>query len=148
MNRMQLVASCLVVGVAVCTAKWMNAQAASSGNSAQNDAAQKTPPPPPQFTPTPEMLAIQAASEKDHQRVMNELGIKELRPPVDNDIHSPHPVNYDESKANVYQNVPDPLVMKSGEQVTSAEMWWKQRRPEIVELFDREIYGRTPEDLP
>ncbi len=33
-------------------------------------------PPRPAFTPTPEMLAIQAASEKDHQRVMDELGIK------------------------------------------------------------------------
>jgi hypothetical protein len=27
-------------------------------------------------------------------------------------------------------------------------MWWDQRRPEIVEDFDREIYGRTPKNLP
>src|SRR6185503_21019960 len=79
---------------------------------------------------------------------MKELGIHELRSPVDNDIHSPHPVNYDESRASVYANVPDPLVMTNGERVTSPEIWWKQRRPEIVELFDREIYGRTPAELP
>src|SRR6185312_5646548 len=28
------------------------------------------------------------------------------------------------------------------------EMWWNQRRPEIVEYFDREIYGRVPKDTP
>jgi hypothetical protein len=27
-------------------------------------------------------------------------------------------------------------------------MWWNQRRPEIVEDFDREVYGRTPQHLP
>ena len=69
-----------------------------------------TPPPPrPAVTPTPEMLAIQAASEKDHQRVMDELGIKQLRPGADADPKSPHAANYDESKANVYPNLPDPL---------------------------------------
>ena len=26
--------------------------------------------------------------------------------------------------------------------------WWNQRRPEIVELFDREIYGRVPATAP
>src|SRR5436853_6649656 len=27
-------------------------------------------------------------------------------------------------------------------------MWWNQRRPEIVEDFDREIYGRVPKVTP
>ena len=102
----------------------------------------------PRPAPTPEQLAIQAASEKDHQRAMHELGITHLRPPVDNNIHSSHPVNYDEAKANVYSNVPDPLLLNNGQRVTSPDMWWHQRRPEIVELFDREIYGRTPQQLP
>ena len=114
-------------------------------------ATQKAPaeaPAPPRFTPTPEQLAIQAASEKDHQRVMDELGIKELRPGVNGDANAPNPANYDESKADVYPDVPDPLRMNNGAQVTSAKMWWDKRRPEIVELFDREIYGRTPSRLP
>ncbi len=107
-----------------------------------------TPPPPrPAFTPTPEMLAIQAASEKDHQRVMDELGIKQLRPGVDSDPKSAHAANYDEAKANVYSNLPDPLILNNNQHVTSADVWWNQRRPEIVELFDREILGRTPAHL-
>ena len=27
-------------------------------------------------------------------------------------------------------------------------MWWKQRRPEIVEDFDHEVYGRVPKNVP
>src|SRR5207245_10931263 len=27
-------------------------------------------------------------------------------------------------------------------------MWWRRRRPEIVEDFDREIYGRVPQNTP
>ena len=42
----------------------------------------------------------------------------------------------------------DPLILKNGQKVTTVEMWWKQRRPEIVEDFDREIYGRIPKDTP
>ncbi len=94
------------------------------------------------------MLAIQAASEKEHQREMDLMGIKELRPPVDNTQDSPHPVNYNESKANIYKTLPDPLLMNDGTPVTTAGQWWTKRRPEIVELFDREMYGRTPANLP
>jgi hypothetical protein len=108
----------------------------------------QTAPPRPAFTPTPEMLAIQAATGKDHQRVMDELGIKQLRPGVDADPKSPQAANYDESKANVYPNLPDPLVLNNGKPVTTADAWWNQRRPEIVELFDREILGRTPAHTP
>ena len=124
--------------------------AVNAQNAAQNPPA-TTPvpaPPPPRVAPTPEQLAIQAASEKDHQRVMDELGIKELRPGVNGDANAPNPANYDEAKANVYPNVPDPLKLNEGKPVTSAQMWWTKRRPEIVELFDREIYGRTPVHLP
>ena len=54
----------------------------------------------------------------------------------------------DESKANPYPNLPDPLVLKNGKKVKTAKVWWQQRRPEIVEFFDREIYGRVPKNLP
>ena len=111
-------------------------------------APQTTPATPPRFTPTPEMLAIQAASEKDHQRMMDLLGIKELRRGADGDAKSPHAANYDESSADIYKGLPDPLVLNNGKPVTSAKMWWTKRRPEIVELFDREIYGRVPANLP
>jgi hypothetical protein len=106
------------------------------------------PAPPPRFTPTPEMLAIQAANEKDRRRMMDLLGIKELRRGVDGDAKSPNAANYDESKADVYPNLPDPLRLKNGKRITTAGGWWTKRRPEVVEDFDREILGRTPANLP
>ncbi|MEP6913324.1 MAG: acetylxylan esterase, partial [bacterium] len=60
----------------------------------------------------------------------------------------PNAANYDESKANPYPNLPDALRLKNGKKVTSAKMWWNQRRPEIVEDFDREVYGRVPTVTP
>jgi hypothetical protein len=79
---------------------------------------------------------------------MDLLHITALRRGVDGDPKSSYAVNYDESKANPYPNLPDPLRLKNGKRVTQLRMWWKQRRPEIVEDFDREIYGRIPENIP
>ena len=77
------------------------------------------------------------------------LQIKSLRPGVDGmNPKAPNAANYDEAKANPYPKLPDPLVLKNGQPVTTAEMWWQQRRPEIVEDFDREIYGRVPANTP
>ena len=39
-------------------------------------------------------------------------------------------------------------MLKSGQKVTTAPLWWNDRRPEIVEDFDREIYGRVPKETP
>ena len=72
-----------------------------------------------------------------------------LRPGADGmNRNAPNAANYDESKANPYPNLPDPLTLKNGEKVTTAEEWWNKRRPEIVEDFDREVYGRVPKDMP
>jgi hypothetical protein len=51
--------------------------------------------------------------------------------------------NYDESNVGAY-TLPDPLVMSSGERVTSARMWRQRRRPEILGLFETYVYGRSP----
>lgn len=89
------------------------------------------------------------ATELDHSNMMAQLGIKEIRRGKDgNNTNSPNYANYDESKANPFPNLPDPLVLKNGEKVTTPEMWWNQRRPEIVEDFDREVYGRVPANVP
>jgi hypothetical protein len=91
----------------------------------------------------------QLTSEQDHQRTMDLLKISSLRQGADgNDPRAPNAVNYDESKANPYPKLPDPLVLRNGKRVRTAKMWWSERRPEIVEDFDREIYGRAPKNLP
>src|SRR5919109_973118 len=87
-------------------------------------------------------------NEEDHQNMMDQLGIKALRPgPSGNEKDSNH-ANYDESKANPFPDLPDALTLKKGKKVTTAEMWWKQRRPEIVEDFEREVLGRVPNNVP
>ena len=81
--------------------------------------------------------------------MMELLHITSLRPGADpNKPNAPNAVNYDESKANPYPKLPDPLAMKNGKRVTTAKLWWNQRRAEIVEDFDREIYGRVPTNAP
>lgn len=87
-------------------------------------------------------------AEQDHQRIMDLLHIKSLRRGADGDPKSPNAANYDESRADPNPRVPDPLLLKNGKKVTTAEQWWQDRRPEIVEDFDREIYGRVPKKTP
>ncbi len=56
----------------------------------------------------------------------------------------PADANYDEAKVPQYV-LPDPLVLASGDRVTSAEMWTTQRRPEVLRLFEEHMYGRVPD---
>jgi hypothetical protein len=94
------------------------------------------------------MSPVQLTAQQDHQRLLDLLHITELRPGVSPKPNSPNPVNYDESKANPYPKLPDPLLLNNGIRVITKTVWWKQRRPEIVELFDREVYGRVPKNVP
>jgi hypothetical protein len=92
---------------------------------------------------------VRLTSEQDHQRIMDLLHMTSIRQGRDgNNRNAPNAANYDESKANPYPNLPDPLILKNGKNVTTAAMWWNQRRPEIVEDFDREVYGRVPKNVP
>lgn len=93
--------------------------------------------------PTPAHLT----AEQDHQRIMDILHITSLRRGADGNPNSPFAANSDESKVPPYK-LPDPLVMNDGTRITTAKMWWEKRRPEIVEDFDREIYGRVPNNIP
>ena len=77
------------------------------------------------------------------------LGITALRPGANgSDPNAPNAANYDESKANPFPSLPDPLILQNGKKVTSAKIWWDKRRSEIIEDFDREIYGRVPKVTP
>ena len=89
-----------------------------------------------------------AATAADHKNMMEQLGITALRPGPSGNEAAPNHANYDEALANPYPNLPDPLTLENGQKVTSADVWWKQRRPEIVEDFDREVVGRVPANVP
>src|SRR5579872_4398387 len=85
---------------------------------------------------------------EDHQNMMDQLGIKALRPGPSGNESAPNHANYDEATANPYPNLPDVLTLKNGKKVTTPAMWWNQRRPEIVEDFEREVLGRVPKNTP
>lgn len=75
---------------------------------------------------------------------MEQLGIRVMRPGANpND-----PATYDLTAANPYRDsMPDVLLRNDGTRVVSAEQW-PARRAELVELFEREIYGRIPAETP
>ena len=87
-------------------------------------------------------------ADQDHQNMMDQLGIRHLRPGPSGDEKAPNHANYDESLANPYPNLPDPLVLPNGAHVTTAAQWWKERRPQIAEDLEREEYGRIPRAVP
>ena len=93
-------------------------------------------------------LIVKFTAEQDHQNMMDQLGIKSLRPGPSGNESAPNHANYDESLATPYPDLPDLLTLKNGKKVTTPEIWWKQRRPEIVEDMEKEIYGRLPKKIP
>ncbi len=83
------------------------------------------------------------SSQQDRQRVMDQLKITMFPSGPGAYLAS----TYDESTANPYPTLPDPLLMNNGRRVTRAAQW-PARRAEIKELFDREVYGRRPANIP
>lgn len=80
--------------------------------------------------------------------MMEQLGIQALRPGPSGRAGATNEANYDPAKANPFPDLPELLTLKNGKKVTTAEMWWKERRPEIAEEFEREVYGRVPKNVP
>lgn len=120
------------LGILLLSYAILNSHAVRAQNSASN-----TAPPPVTFT-----------ADQDHRNMMDQLGIKALRPGPSGDPNAPNHANYDEDKANPYPNIPDPLTMNDGEKVTTAQMWWNQRRPQLVEMFSKYVYGEVPKNTP
>jgi lysophospholipase L1-like esterase len=84
---------------------------------------------------------------EDHQQMMEQLGIRALRPGPSGNEQDPNHANYDETRANPFPKLPDVLTLANGRRVTTREQW-VVRRAEIVELFEREVYGRVPRSTP
>ena len=87
-------------------------------------------------------------ASQDHQNMMEQLGIIRLRPGPNGRPGLTNSANYDPAKADPFPDLPDILTLKNGQKVATPEMWWKQRRPEIVEDFEREVLGRVPGNVP
>lgn len=122
------------------------------------------------------LAKINAESFKDWQRTINLLNIKlpDLLPSAGEDPNRPKPTfqktgspnwydstgnlytrsawgtwnNYDEAKANPFPNLPGLLILRDGRPVKRAETWWNERRPQIVDDFDSEIYGKVLDIVP
>jgi hypothetical protein len=99
-------------------------------------------PPPPAAAPSAWTTA------EDHAHMLAQLGITKLRPGPSGNPQAPNAANYDEAKANPFPNFPELLVASDGTKITRASQWWERRRPEIVALFEREVYGRIPASVP
>lgn len=95
------------------------------------------------------MAPVQMTADQDHRHLMDLLHIDHLRQGADgNNKSAPNYQNFDEAKASPYTTLPDVLTLADGTKVTTPAQWWEKRRPEVVELFDREIYGRVPAETP
>lgn len=102
---------------------------------------------------TPSLLAADSApvswtTQQDHQNMKEQLGIVRLRPGPSGREGTTNSANYDPARANPFPDIPDVLTLENGQRVTTADLWWSRRRPEIVEHFEREIYGRVPRHVP
>ncbi|MEZ5275453.1 MAG: acetylxylan esterase [Opitutaceae bacterium] len=92
---------------------------------------------------------VELDRNQDHARLRVLLGVTSMRPGADpNNPDGPNAPNTDEARANPFPDLPAPLVTDEGEPVRTPARWWAVRRPEILEHFEREIYGRLPDQVP
>ena len=91
---------------------------------------------------------IRKLTEQDYRNMLEQLHIDSTRPGPSGNPQAPNAANADESKVFTNIKLPDPLILNNGQPVTTAKMWWEKRRPEIVEYFDRDVYGRVPANVP
>ncbi|HTQ64755.1 MAG TPA: hypothetical protein VMI12_08150 [Puia sp.] len=91
---------------------------------------------------------VNFTSQQNQDNMMQQLGIKKLRPGPSGNESAPNHANYDTAKADPCPLLPDILTLNNGKKVTSADIWFQQRRPEIMEDYEREVYGRIPRHVP
>ena len=94
-------------------------------------------------------LALVALSQQPQnpQGRSTNLGTDPNGNPIRLALKTGHVSNYDESKVPPY-TLPDPLVFADGRRVANARSWLNERRPELIHLYETEIYGRVPATAP
>lgn len=103
-----------------------------------------------QFGLTPAQRdSINKLTTNDHNNMLMQLGIErsQLRPGPSGNPKDANAANSSEEKVNQY-TLPDALVLKNGKKVKNTQEWLEKRRPEIVEDFESEVYGRLPKNIP
>ena len=101
-----------------------------------------------QSSSTASPAPVTFTSDQDHQNMMDQLGIKRCvqgRAAVKRRLTTPTTMSR--------RPIPIPIfrtryVMNNGEKVTTPQMWWDKRRPEIIEGYEKYVYGRVPKDVP
>jgi hypothetical protein len=88
------------------------------------------------------------STQQDHENMMKQLDLRNLRPGPSGNESAPNHANYDESVANPCPQLPDVLILNNGIKVTSPDIWWKQRRAEIIEDIENQMYGKLPKVTP
>jgi hypothetical protein len=63
---------------------------------------------------------------------------------VNHAMTAPPTANYDEANVPPFM-LPDPLIDRKGQPITSPDDWQSRRRPELLRLFEEHVYGRSPE---
>jgi hypothetical protein len=91
--------------------------------------------------------SVNKITQADYRNMLSQLHITSTRPGPSGNPQAPNAANSDESKVPSYK-LPNALTLKNGQKITDAKTWWNKRRPEIVEDFDEEIYGRVPKNTP
>ncbi len=94
--------------------------------------------------------SIRNLTQADYNQMLEQLGIdpSEMRHGPSGNPSDPNAANTDESLAKTYDALPDPLLFNNGDTVRTAAQWETLRRAEVVELFDTDIYGRVPSNVP
>jgi hypothetical protein len=90
-----------------------------------------------------------AATQRDYQATLARLGIAALRPGADG-LHpeAANAANYDEARVGAVAPLPPLLTGFDGKPVKNGGQWWRSRRPGLVALFDRDVYGKVPATAP
>ncbi|WP_228852158.1 glucuronyl esterase domain-containing protein [Aegicerativicinus sediminis] len=92
-------------------------------------------------------LCLDASRDKEQMKQL--LGITELRPGKNGNAEAKeNPANYEIALATPFTELPELMETKNGRMVQTIEDWEKVRRPEIVDDFEKEVYGEIPKNVP
>ncbi len=87
-------------------------------------------------------------TQLDFLNMKAQLGIKmENRPGPSGNAEAPNAANSNEALVRPIK-LPDPLLTQNKTPVTTEKQWWNVRRPEIVDEFEKEMYGALPKNIP